>query len=160
MLKKSNLAAAIAAAALATAALASPAFADPVTLDTGFEFQLGDYNTCSPGLAPGAPADLDWNENAAQTSVRPQIKGNLCLQSTSAEARVAVVYHQLGGQTITKFNSSPGTGNGSPLSTFYVDEIGSRVSKAVLDHVHVQIEEPNGAGGWDTVPGAELVMYP
>jgi len=109
----------IPAAALATAALA---------------------NTCSPGLAPGAPADLDWNENAAQTSVRPQIKGNLCLQTTSAEARVAVVYHQLGGQTITKFNSSPGTGNGSSLSTFYVDEIGSR--------------------GWDTVPGAELVMYP
>ena len=99
MLKKSNLAAAIAAAALATAALASPASAlpiDQVTLDSpGHEFQFGESGSCAAGVAPGAPAELDWNESANENSIRPEIDGDLCLQSTNAEARVAVVYHEL-----------------------------------------------------------------
>jgi hypothetical protein len=158
MFKKSYVVAAIAAAALATAAPASAMPTDAVTLDTGFEFQFGDYNSCSPGAAPAAPAVVDWNESANGQSVRPQIKGSLCLQDTTAEARVAVIYHDDAPQTISKFSSTPGVGNGSPLSTFYVDETGPRVSKNVLDHLHLRIEEPDGAGGWDAVSGAEVVL--
>ena len=98
MLKKSNLAAAIAAAALATAALASPASAlpiDQVTLDSpGHEFQFGDERLVRRRRRARSTrrARLE-RERQRQTSVRPQIDGDLCLQSTVAEARVAVVYH-------------------------------------------------------------------
>lgn len=163
MLKKSNLAAAIAAAALATAALASPASAlpiDQVTLDSpGHEFQFGESGSCAAGVAPGAPAELDWNESANGNSIRPEIDGDLCLQSTNAEARVAVVYHDSSGWTVTKFTSSPSTGNGGPLSAFLVADIGSRVSKTSTDHVHLQVEKRNAAGGWTSVSGAERVLY-
>jgi hypothetical protein len=163
MLKKSNVAAAIAAAALAAAALASPASAQPidlVTLDSpGHEFQFGESGSCSAGAAPGAPAEVDWNESANGNSVRPEIDGDLCLQNTNAEARVAVVYHDIYGQTVTKFSSSPGTGNGGPLSAFLVADIGSRVSKTSTHHVHLRVEKRNASGGWDTVSGADRVLY-
>jgi hypothetical protein len=162
MLKKSHIAAAVAAASLATGALASTAFADPVTIDTGSEYQLGDYGSCSPGAAPSAPAELLWHENANGTSIRPEINGDLCLQDTSAEARVAVVLHTGGFpvQTVTKFSSPSLIGSGGPLTTSFVDEIaGARVSKSLVHHVHVKIEEPDGAGGWDTVSGTDRVLY-
>ena len=160
MLKKSNIASAIAAAALAAAALAAPASAlpiDQVILDSAnHEFQFGAQGSCSPGAAPSAPAVLDWNESANGQSVRPEIDGDLCLQDTNAEARVSVVYHTANGQTITKFSSPSVTGNGGPLTTSLVAEIGSRVSKSIVRHVHLRVEEPDPAGGWDTVTEAVL----
>jgi hypothetical protein len=160
MLKKSYIAAVIAAAALVSAAPASAQPIDLVTLDSpGHEFQFGESGSCSAGAAPSAPAELDWNESANGNSVRPEIDGDLCLQNTNAEARVAVVYHNAGGQTITKFSAAPGTGNGGPLSSFLVADIGSRVSKTIVDHLHLQVEERNAAGGWDAVPGATRVLY-
>jgi hypothetical protein len=159
MLKKSHIAAVIAAAALVSAAPASALPIDQVILDTAdHEFQFGDQGSCSPGAAPSAPAVLDWNESANGQSVRPAIEGDLCLQDTNAEARVAVVYHTASGQTITKFSSPSLTGSGGPLTTSYVNQIGSRVSKSILHHVHLRVEQPDPAGGWDTV--TEAVLYP
>ena len=160
MLKKSYIAAAIAAAALVSAAPASAQPIDLVTLDSpGHEFQFGESGSCASGAAPGAPARLDWNESANGASIRPEIDGDLCLQNTSAEARVAVVYHDIYGQTVTKFSSSPGTGNGGPLSAFLVADIGARVSKTSTHHVHLRAEKRNATGGWDTVSGADRVLY-
>jgi hypothetical protein len=158
MLKKSIFAAAIAAAALVSAAPASALPIDQVILNSaGNEFQLGALGSCSPGAAPGAPAVLDWNESANGQSVRPEIDGDLCLQNTNAEARVAVVYHTANGWTITKFSSPSVTGNGGPLTTSLVAEIGARVSKSIVHHVHLRVEEADPAGGWDTA--TEAVLY-
>jgi hypothetical protein len=161
MLKKSRIAAALAAAALASAALASSAAATPidqVTLDTpGHEFSFG--NNCAPGLAPALPGELDWQENAAQTTIKPRLRGQLCLQGTNSQARMSVVYHDASHNVVSKFSSNPATGNNSPLNIFLVDAQGARVSSTVVTHVLIRLEVPDPAGGWDSIASASR-SYP
>ena len=160
MFKKSTIAAAFAAAALASAALASTAAAQPidnVTIDTlNHEFSFGGNGACVAGAAPSAPGELDWRENAGQTTIAPRLDGDLCLHSTNAEARMAVLYHDDDHNLVTRFASNPAQGNGGPLSAFSVARGGPRVSSADTTHVLVQIEENQG-GNWE--PVAQSVQF-
>ena len=157
MFRKSNLAAALAVAVLGAVALASPASAAPidnVTLDTtNHRFSFGE--DCATGAGPGLPAQLDWDNNAQGTSGAPHIIGTLCLQNTTAQARLHVIYHDATGNQITHFRTSPATGNGSPLNQFAVDQQGSRISYQTLAHVHVDLEKNNGSG-WDVADTVTL----
>ena len=148
MFRKTNLAAALAAAALGVAALASPASAQPVDsliLDNGnHKFSFG--NNCAAGAGPAAPGTLDWDNNAAGTSGQPHLEGTLCLQNTTAQARLHVIYHNATGGQITHFHTNTSTGNGSSLNQFAVDKQGDRISYQTLAHVHVDLEKNNGSG--------------
>ena len=148
MFRKSNFAAALAAAALGVAALASPASAlpiDNVTLDNGnHKFSFG--NGCAAGAGPAMPGTVDWDNNANNTSAAPEILGTLCLQNTTADARLHVIYHTSTGDQITHFRTLTSTGNGGSLNQFAVNDKGSRVSYQSLAHLHVDLEKNNGSG--------------
>jgi len=59
------------------------------------------------------------------------------------------------------FNSDIMSGSGSALDTMDVDVEGYKVSSALVDHVHVQIQEEDSTGRWVNVPlGAEYLYYP
>ena len=159
---RKNVAAAIAAAALGSAALAAPASATPIdtfTIDTqGHTFQFG--NQCAPGAPPGATADLDWRENTNPTppTIAPHLAGYLCLQGTQARTRMQVIYHDDLHQDVSAFSSQPATGNGSPLSAFYVNTGGARVSSGVVTHVLIELQRWDAANQeWDMV--ARSVQY-
>ena len=157
MFKKSNLAAAFAAAVLGAVALASPASAQPIdsfTLDTpNHKFSFG--NGCAAGSGPATNGTLDWNLSAGGGAVSPQLIGNLCLQNTTADARMHVVYHDVVGNPITQYRTNTATGNGSPLNQFAVNRTGSQISLQSVNHVHVELERDNG-GGWGVVDSVTL----
>jgi hypothetical protein len=153
MFSKRHVVAGIAAAALASAALVSSAAADPtddVLLDTAnHEFSFGE--DCSPGDPPALAGVLDWQENAAKTTIRPRLRGRICLQDTTSEARMSVIYHNADHDVVSKFSSNPATGNGGALSEFVVNDTGARVSSSVVTHVLVRLEVPDPNGGWDSL---------
>lgn len=156
-----HAAAALVVAGAAAAAVAAPASANPtdtVNIDTvGHTFQFG--LVCSAGLAP-TNATLDWDENAAQTTVRPHLVGTLCLQNTMAEVRVALTYYDNAGGVFGRYSSVPATGNGGALNAFSVDLLGPRVASAAMNHVHARLRQKIG-GAWVDIPGAdEHLAYP
>jgi hypothetical protein len=159
MFRKSNLAAALAAAVLGAVALASPASAQPIdnfTLDTAnHKFSFG--NGCAAGSGPATNGTLDWNLSAGGGAVSPQLIGTLCLQSTTADARLHVIYHDAGGAQITHYRTNTATGNGSPLNTFAVNRTGAQISLQSVDHVHVDLERDNGSG-WGVVD--TITLFP
>ena len=161
MFRKSNIAAVLVTAGLASAALASPASALPIdqfTLDTG-TFQYGANGSCAAGLPPGGPGDLNWRENLNQTTIAPYLDGDLCLQGTNAQVRMAVDYHDVNHNVVTRFASNPATGNGSPLNAFAVATGGPRVAVASVNHVIVRIERNVGGGNWNSV-ASSYQAYP
>jgi hypothetical protein len=159
MFRKTNLVAALATAVLGAAALASPASAQPIdsfTLDTpNHRFSFG--NGCAPGQPPVTNGTLDWNLSAGGGAVSPQLIGTLCLQGTTADARLHVLYHDAGGAPITQYRTNTATGNGSPLNTFAVNRTGPQISLQSVDHVHVDLERDNG-GGWGVVD--TITLFP
>ena len=159
MSRKSNLAAALAAAALGAAALASPASAQPIdnfTLDTpNHKFSFG--NGCAAGQPPATNGALDWNLSPGGGAVSPQVIGTLCLQSTNAQARLHVIYHDAVGNEITHYRTNTATGNGSPLNQFAVNRTGPQISLQSVDHVHVDLERDNGSG-WGVVD--TITLFP
>lgn len=160
MFSKTNLAKALAAAALGAAALASPALAQPtdsVTLDPNANHRFSFGEDCDIGVGPASSGTLDWDNNANNTSGQPHLTGTLCLQDTTAQARMHVIYHDDLGGEITHFHSSAATGNGDDLNQFSVDEQGDRISYDTLHHVHVDLEKNNGAG-W--VDAATITLFP
>jgi Flp pilus assembly protein TadG len=150
MLKQSKLAAAVVTAALASAAFASAASANPIDSFTinsaGNMYQFG--STCSIGAPPSPSATLDWRNNAAGTSGAPQVSGTLCLQNTTDETRVKVLYHDSTGGQITRFVSPSLTGTGGPLDTSAILDGGPRINYATLDHVHIDVEHRAPGGNW------------
>jgi len=160
-----NVAAAVVTAGVALAALTASAMAAPfdtVNIDSSgvtHEFQFGD--TCTAGAAPTSSGDeLNWGENAGQTNVTPVLVGNLCLQHTTAEARVVLEYRDNNHVVVGRYPSNPALGNGSSLNTFAVNKTGPRVTSATINHIHVQIQQ-RVAGQWQDVAGAvEFLDYP
>jgi hypothetical protein len=160
MFRKTNLAAALAAAVLGAAALASPASAQPTdsfTLDPNNNHRFSFGEDCDIGVGPASDGLLDWDNNAANTSGQPHLTGTLCLQDTTAQARMHVIYHDSLGGDITHFHTNPATGNGDDLNEFSVDEQGDRISYQTLHHVHVDLEKNNG-GGW--VQADTITLFP
>ena len=156
MFKKTHLAAALASAALGVPAMATPALAQPVDNFT-LESDNGKFKF-SGGCGAGAPlGELDWNNNQQNTSGAPEIDGRLCLQNTTSDARLHVIYHQLGGAQITHFHTPTVSGSGGALDAFSTNAQGDRISYATLDHVHIQLERNNGSG-WEVAD--EIVQYP
>jgi hypothetical protein len=158
-----SVAAAIITAGVASAGLAASASAAPndaVNIDTtNHTFQFG--NDCLAGVAPTTDGKLNWNENAAHTTVRPHLTGTFCLQNSTAHARVALEFRDNSDALLSRFNSDIMSGSGSALDTMDVDVEGYKVSSALVDHVHVQIQEEDSTGRWVNVPlGAEYLYYP
>jgi hypothetical protein len=133
---------------------------DAVNIDTASHtFQFG--SDCLAGVAPTTDGKLNWNENAAHTTVRPHLTGTFCLQNSTAHARVALEYRDNSDALLSRFNSDIMSGSGSSLDTMDVDVEGYKVSSALVDHVHVQIQEEDSTGRWVNVPlGAEYLYYP
>jgi hypothetical protein len=147
----------VVSAALAVPALASPN--DPVAAIDGpnHTYQFG--GGCASGAAPAAGGNIDWRENGAQTTVAPRLTGDLCLQNTMAEFRVALEYRDNAHALIGRYTSSPATGNGSALNTFAVNVAGPRLASAAMNHVHVQIQQ-RIANQWQNVGPARVALYP
>jgi hypothetical protein len=160
MLKQFKLAAALATAAIASTAFVSAASAAPIdsfTLNSAANmYQFG--NSCSIGAAPSPSATLDWRNNAGGTSGAPQVSGTLCLQNTTDEARVRVLYHDASGATITRFFSPSLTGTGGQLDTTAILAGGPRINYGTLNHVHTEIEHRVPGGNW--VVAATSVQFP
>lgn len=160
MLKQFKIAAAIVTAAIASTAFASTASAVPIDSFTinsaGNTYQFG--NGCNVGLPATPSATLDWRNNAANTSGAPQIMGTLCLQNTTDETRVKVLYHDSTGGQITRFVSPSLTGTGGPLDTTAIVAGGPRINYATLDHVHIEIEHRAPGGNW--VTAASSIQFP
>ena len=160
-----NVAAAVVTAGVALAALTAPAMAatfDRVNIESSnvtHEFQFGD--TCTAGAGPTSSGDeVDWQQNAALTTVAPLLVGNLCLQNTTAEARVVLEYRDSNHVVIGRYGSNPAFGNGSSLNAFAVNRAGPRVTSAAINHIHVQIQK-RVAGQWQDVAGAVAFLdYP
>jgi hypothetical protein len=165
-----NVAAAVVTAGVALAALTAPAMAAPfdtINIDSSnvtHEFQFGD--TCTAGAPPTSDGDEgDWRERGVPpATVSLRVRGNLCLQNTTAETRVSVEAYQIGalGQHIllSRSNSQPSLGNGGSLNQFAVDVSTPRLSNVVFTHAHAQIQERVN-GQWQNVPGgAGVISYP
>jgi hypothetical protein len=156
MFRKTHLAAALAAAALGVAAMASPAPAQPIdnfTLESDngkFAFAGG----CGAGAGAGV---LDWNNNQNNTSAELEVDGRLCLRNTTADARLHVVYHALGGAQITHFHTPTVSGSGGALDAFSTNAQGDRISYDTLDHAHIYLERDSGSG-WQVADS--VVEYP
>ena len=152
MLKQFKLAAAVLTAAVASTAFASAASANPIDSfainSAGNTYQFA--NGCAPGVAPAANATLNWRNNAAGTSGAPLINGTLCLQNTTDETRVKVVYHDnaIPANTITRFVSPSLFGTGGALDTTAILEGGPRIAYTTLDHVHIEVEHRAPGGNW------------
>jgi hypothetical protein len=160
MLKQFKLAAAVVTAAVASTAFASAASANPIDSfsinSAGNTYQFG--TGCTIGAPPAGNAGLDWRTNAGGTSGAPLVDGTLCLQNTTDETRVRVLYHDAGGNTITRFVSPSLTGTGGPLDTTAIVEGGPRISYTILDHVHIEVEHRAPGGNW--VVAASSVQLP
>jgi hypothetical protein len=160
MLKQFKIAAAVVTAAVASTAFASAASANPIDSfainSAGNTYQFG--NGCAAGAAPAANANLNWRNNAAGTSGAPRLDGTLCLQNTTDETRVKVVYHDAAANTITRFVTPSLTGTGGPLDTTAILEGGPRISYTILDHVHIDVEHRTPGGNW--VLAASSVQFP
>jgi hypothetical protein len=155
------------AAAIASVALAGAAFAvpndsigplNPDPVNNNPQFGTG----CSAGAVPSGVGNLDWNENAAQTTIQPKLTGDLCLQGTTNTYRVALeLYFTDGGfhSLVSSSTSLPATGNGAALNAFAVNLNGPKLQSAAIHHAHIQIQRQD-AGGWTNVGGAAVVSYP
>jgi hypothetical protein len=150
MLKQFKIAAAVVTTAIASTAFASAASANPIDNVTingaGNTYQFG--NGCTAGLPATPDATLNWRNNAADTSGAPQVAGTLCLQNTTDETRVRVIYHDALANTITRFVTPSLTGSGGPLDTSVILEGGPRISYTILDHVHIEVEHRAPGGNW------------
>jgi hypothetical protein len=165
-----NVAAALVTAGVALAALTASAMAAPfdtVNIDSSgvtHEFQFGD--TCTAGAAPTSSGDEgDWRERGVPpATVSLRVRGNLCLQNTTAETRVSVEAYEIDANgahiLLNRSNSLPSLGNGGSLNQFAVDVSTPRLTIAAFDHAHVQIQK-RVAGQWqDVAGGAEVITYP
>ena len=148
---RKSVAAAIAAAALGSVALAAPASATPtdsVFINAGGNtFQFGDTGACTAGAAPAAGGTLDWNENAAQTTVEPTLDGDQCLQNSFATVRMVLELYDSNHQLVTRERSAPLVGNGSALQTSAVSLAAPQVSSSSVAHTHSVYERRSG-GSW------------
>jgi hypothetical protein len=160
MLKQFKIAAAVVTAAVASTAFASAASANPIDTFTinsaGNMYQFG--NSCAIGAWPGTSASLDWRNNAAGTNGSPELNGTLCLQNTTDETRVRVIYHDASGNTITRFVTPSLTGTGGQLDTTAILEGGPRISYTILDHVHIEVEHRAPGGNW--IVSGSSVQFP
>jgi hypothetical protein len=162
--RKNKRLAAIAAAGLASAALAAPALASPIdslwVIDgPSHTFQFGGSGTCSAGNAPSAGAKLNWHENLTAKTVSPQAIGDLCLQKTTGTYRVALEYYDNSHNLLGTYGSKDSTGNGAKLNTFSVSKQGPALLSSAMNHVHVVVQEKNGATYTDVgIPA--IVDYP
>lgn len=151
------IATAIVASALAVPALAAPN--DPIAAIDGpnHTYQFG--GGCAAGAAPTLGGNANWRENAGQTTVSVLVTGDLCLQNTTAQFRVALEYYDNSHVRIGRYTSNPATGNGSSLNAFAVNLAGPRLASAAMNHVHVQIQQ-RIANQWQDVGPARIANYP
>lgn len=167
--KVMRVASALVAAGLMAGVVAAVALALPndtvVKIDgASHEFQWAGQDLgqddCVPGAAPVTDGIVDWRENAAQTQVTPLLKGTVCLQNSTHEARMVMEYRDNNDVLIAPYRSNAGLGNGSPLNTFNVNLSGPPVSSAAMNHLHIRLEERAPGGVWAQVGPTRIADYP
>jgi hypothetical protein len=133
-----NVAATIVTAGVASAALAAPASAIPI--DT-FSINAGATQFGTNCVGPLGNAELDWRENLAAGTVKPIVTGRICLQSTNRRARLLLQYRDAADALILQVGSAPVQGSAAGLATFSVSLSGPTISSAIMNHVHIVLED-------------------
>lgn len=157
------LVAAIASVALAGSASASPDSAVNIDMP-GHTAQFG--TNCQAG-DPADDASMDWQEDAAKTTIAVKLTGDLCLQSTKDTYRVVLEYYYRDPHLpassdhvkIASVASRPTTGNNGALNTSSVTLTGPRVLSAAVHHAHVQIQVQDASGKWSNFGGFSSADY-
>jgi len=158
-----RVAAVIVTAGVASSTLAAPASAvgpvDSFTISLyGAWTHFG--NGCTIAGPPAGTASLDWDENAAQTTVRPHLTGQICIQDSSGvNARVKIEFCDQNWVPIGRQIGGIATGNGG-LHVANVDlRSSTRFSSALMHHIRVVLLDDRAVPGTFAEVGSSAEWY-